>query len=56
MTKVDELLTITTREKQSFRSVEPILSLDELELTDDDLERERERLFDLKGKPEKFEI
>ena len=56
MTKVDELLTITTREKQSFRSVEPMLSLDELELTDDDLERERERRFDLKEKPEKFEI
>jgi hypothetical protein len=54
MTKVDELLTITTREKQSFRSVEPMLSLDELELTDDDLERERR--FDLKEKPEKFEI
>jgi hypothetical protein len=28
--------------------------LDELELTDDDLERERR--FDLKEKPEKFEI
>jgi hypothetical protein len=55
ITKVDELLTITTREKQSFRSVELMLPLEELELTDEDLESEPERRFDLKEKAEKFE-
>lgn len=52
---MDELLTITTREKQSFRSVELMLPLEELELKDEDLESEPERRFDLKEKAEKFE-
>lgn len=56
MTKVDELFTITTREKQSLRSVELMLPFEELELTEEVLESDPERRLDLNEKAEKLEI
>ncbi|GAB5586946.1 hypothetical protein Unana1_01846 [Umbelopsis nana] len=53
MTKVDELFTITTREKQSLRSVELMLPFEELELTEEVLESDPERRLDLNEKAEK---